>query len=388
MEKSIIQKLHDTAEEFGSIARKVNESSKKRKQHSENAIEHIHQSLEIGEKLDKDLDAVAKSNLKLRDQDTRVFNTCLNLKEILAKEKELISKLDGPASLNADTGKQMLAVIDEFSKTLDESIANLESIINSDNKIILLDRLIITRKKFQQESIKKLNKLAVISLEDAEKAINGSSSNLERGLQMVENYKQVKDLVDKKDKKALQSLAEEANRGWNIAVDVNTSSKSQFEFAEQVNKFTQELHDDSMAIRKLIEDKHHAFEQNLQTITVLTVNISLGFKKYLDIENMVESLEPGEDLETFNSLNAYIKIACQDIRYISALNYDMTDSIHLNNAIETKAVAMSKEELSHYDSIKSEVNAMTNATKYPVEGSGKNIDNGKILEEEIKKLIT
>lgn len=387
MQNSIIKKLHDTAEDFGNIARKVNESSKKRKQHSEKAIEHIHQSLEIGEKLDKDLDSVAKSNMKLRDQDTYVLNTCFNLKKITSKQKELLSKLEKSASLNADAGKQIHKIFDDFSSSLDEAIINLNSIIESDNKVTLLDRLIITRKKFQQESITKLNKLAVISLEDAEKAINGSSSNLERGLKMVDNYKKVKELADKKDINALKALAEEANRGWKIAVDVNTSSKSQFEFAEQVNKFTQELHDDSLAIRQIIDEKHHIFEQNLQTITVLTVNISLKFKNYLDIEKIIESIEPAKDLETFNSFNAYTKIACHDIRYLSALNYDMTDSIHLNNEIESKAVAMSKEELSHYDSIKSEVKAMTEATKYPVEGSGKNIENGKILEEEIKKLI-
>ena len=388
MENTIITKLHKTAEEFGKIAHNINNSSKKRKQHSEKALEHIHQSLDIGGKLDKDFDDVARSNIKLRDQDTYVLNTCLNLKVTINTQKNLIQALEKKNKIPADIKEEINKIIHDFDKSLDEAIDSAKNIIESDNNIVLMDKLLIVRKKAQQESIKKLHKLAAISLEDAEKAISGSSSNLDRGLVMVESFKNVKDLVDGKDREALEDLKNEANKGWNIAVKVNTSSKSQFEFAEQVNQFTEELHNDSITIRDLVEKKHHIFEQNLQTITVLTVNISLGFKNYLAMETILKGLEiDPENLETYNSLNAHIEIACRDIRDISALNYDMTDSIHLNNEIETKAFKLSQEELQHYDTIQQEVKTMTEATRYPVEGSGKNIENGKILEEEIKKLI-
>ena len=388
MENTIITKLHKTAEEFGKIAHNINNSSKKRKQHSEKALEHIHQSLDIGGKLDKDFDDVARSNIKLRDQDTYVLNTCLNLKVTINTQKNLIQALEKKNKIPADIKEEINKIIHDFDKSLDEAIDSAKNIIESDNNIVLMDKLLIVRKKAQQESIKKLHKLAAISLEDAEKAISGSSSNLDRGLVMVESFKNVKDLVDGKDREALEDLKNEANKGWNIAVKVNTSSKSQFEFAEQVNQFTEELHNDSITIRDLVEKKHHIFEQNLQTITVLTVNISLGFKNYLAMETILKGLEiDPENLETYNSLNAHIEITCRDIRDISALNYDMTDSIHLNNEIETKAFKLSQEELQHYDTIQQEVKTMTEATRYPVEGSGKNIENGKILEEEIKKLI-
>ena len=388
MENTIITKLHKTAEEFGKIAHNINNSSKKRKQHSEKALEHIHQSLDIGGKLDKDFDDVARSNIKLRDQDTYVLNTCLNLKVTINTQKNLIQALEKKNKIPADIKEEINKIIHDFDKSLDEAIDSAKNIIESDNNIVLMDKLLIVRKKAQQESIKKLHKLAAISLEDAEKAISGSSSNLDRGLVMVESFKNVKDLVDGKDREALEDLKNEANKGWNIAVKVNTSSKSQFEFAEQVNQFTEELHNDSITIRDLVEKKHHIFEQNLQTITVLTVNISLGFKNYLAMETILKGLEiDPENLETYNSLNAHIEITCRDIRDISALNYDMTDSIHLNNEIETKAFKLSQEELQHYDAIRQEVKTMTEATRYPVEGSGKNIENGKILEEEIKKLI-
>ena len=70
-----------------------------------------------------------------------------------------------------------------------------------------------------------------------------------------------------------------------------------------------------------------------------------------------------------------------------SLNYDMTESSHINNQIETKAVELTDDEIKIYDKIKDEAESMTEATRYPIEGSGKNIVNGKELEVLIKKLI-
>ncbi len=120
---------------------------------------------------------------------------------------------------------------------------------------------------------------------------------------------------------------------------------------------------------------------------MLTVTISMLFKNYLAMEEVMEGVEYNEASRSpFNALNILVKIACNDIRTVSALNYDMTDNIHLNNETETRAVTISREELGCYTDIKKEVEAMTEATRYPVEGSAKNIENGKILEAELKNL--
>ena len=109
----------------------------------------------------------------------------------------------------------------------------------------------------QNESIQKLKNLTVKILNDAEKAINGSSSNLDRGLKMVENLKDAGKYLKTNNKKELKKLKEESNAGWNIAADVNKSSRSQYKFAEKVNKFTQELYDDSTKISDIVLKKHH-----------------------------------------------------------------------------------------------------------------------------------
>jgi hypothetical protein len=65
----------------------------------------------------------------------------------------------------------------------------------------------------------------------------------------------------------------------------------------------------------------------------------------------------------------------------------MTDTSHLNNEIEDKSVKSTKKETEYYDQIRKEVAAMTEATAYPVEGSGRNIENGRQIEELLKSIL-
>lgn len=388
MDNKLIDTLKKIAEQFGTTAKKVNESSKLRKTHSENAIKYINLCQETGEELFKDIKSVGQSNKDLRKQDTVVRNTCIVLKANIERQKNLITSLKTKNIIQGETADKLLARINEFEEPLKNAIDNITSIIDKDNTLILLDNLLIFKKEKQQEKLTKLKKLADIAFEDAEKAIQGSSANLERGLSMVENFNKTDEVVAAKNREALKNLIDEANRGWNTATNVNLSSRSQYEFAEQVNRFTSQLFTESINIKDLVIEKHHVFEQNLQTITVLTVIISLKFLRFLSIEEIISEIE---ETASFNAeledLKAYINIACSDIRNIAALNYDMTDTSHLNNEIEDKSVKSTKKETEYYDQIRKEVAAMTEATAYPVEGSGRNIENGRQIEELLKSIL-
>jgi hypothetical protein len=388
MDNKLIDTLKKIAEQFGATAKKVNESSKLRKTHSENAIKYINLCQESGEELFKDIKSVGQSNKDLRKQDTVVRNTCIVLNANIERQKELITSLKNKNILPGETTDRLLAKIKEFEDPLKNAIDNITSIIDKDNILILLDNLLIFKKERQQEKLTKLKKLADMAFEDAEKAIQGSSANLERGLSMVENFNKADEVVAAKNREALKNLIDEAARGWNTATNVNLSSRSQYEFAEQVNRFTSQLFTESINIKDLVIEKHHVFEQNLQTITVLTVVISLKFLRYLSIEEIISEID---ETTSFNAeledLKAYITIACMDIRNIAALNYDMTDTSHLNNEIEDKSVKSTKKETEYYDQIRKEVAAMTEATAYPVEGSGKNIESGRQMEELLKSIL-
>jgi hypothetical protein len=388
MDLKIIDVLNSTADEFGKIARKVNESSKKRKSYSEEAINYIILCIEIEEILGKDIDFFYDANIKQRDQDTIVFNTCRILKANIDNQKQIINELQKKEFFSRETFDQLSIKIKEFSQTLDEALSSIQRIIEKDNQIILLDKVIKRRKKLQYDSILMLKDLTDTSLKDSEKAIEGSSSNLDRGLKMVERFKKTEKHINEKNIQELNNLINEANKGWNTATVVNKSSSTQFAFAEKVNKFTQQLYEDSIAIKDMIVQKHHEFEENLQMITVLTIILSIKFKKYLSIEEIISTVDVNNNFrDQVLNLLEYIKIACQDIREITNLNYDMTDSNNLNNVVEDKTVKLTKEEIEHFNNIKKEVELMTEATRYPVEGSSKNILNGQALEKNLKEII-
>ena len=376
------------ADEFGTIAKKVNESSKKRKVHAQNAKKLLNKSYEIWKKLSDDINLLSKLDIKQRDKDNIVSTTCDVLVDNVGEQKRLLSKLKSDKEVDKKLISQISKHITDFTKILKETLSLIQNIVESDNKIVLLDDILVMRKKFQQDSTKNLLKLTDKSIDEAQKAIEGSSSNLKRGLSMVNKISDIPKFIEKGNLKNIKTLSDEANLGWKIAEKVNKSSKVQVEFAERVNYFTKELHDDSVAIKEKIGDKHDIFEQNLQNITVLTVYLSVKFKKYLDIEKIVDKLKcERKNVDYLNNLKAYVKIACKDIKNISVLNYDMTDTTLINNETENKIIDVTKIEINCYNNIKKEVEDMTAATRYPMEGSNKNITNGKVLEKSLKEIM-
>ncbi len=391
MDNKALDRLNEIADEFGAIAKKVNESSQERKNHSEEAIKFIKKSLELGEILNNDVMQISEINKELRDQDNSVFNTCLLLKTIIDKQKVLLQSLLGEKIISEELVDEINEITDIFQESLNKALDIVQEVIVADNDIILMDDLIVTRKKFQRDCIQQLKELAFRSLEDAENAIKGSSSNLDRGLAMVERLKNVESLISEKNNYEIESLIKEAHEGWKIAEKVNKSSSSQLEFTEKVNLFTEQLHEDSIGIKNLVVEKHELFKNNLERITILTVILSLEFKTFLETKDIIDKIDMAQHYSIENRNNlinliSYMNIASNKIEHLASLNYDMTDRIHINADLESKSVELTSVELNYYESIKTEVNAMTEATRYPIEGSSQNIKNGQELENILKDL--
>lgn len=391
MNESIFADLNSKAEEFGSIENLVNESSRVRKKHSEESITLIKQSLEIGDILNHEFEIISRANKTMRDQDTMIQNYCHVLDSNIGRQKEIFGELNSSPFINQTVMSQMEEMASSLSKSLQKAIILLHMIIENDNEIILMDDLIINRKSIQRTSIDQLKKLAFRTLEDADSAIRGSSSNLKRGLKLVERLSEVKRHLDDRNSDEISKLIDEAHTGWNIAATVNRNSATQLLFAEQVNRFTGRLHADSDAIRDLVVEKHNLFSRNLELTRELTVILSLEIKDYLPAGGMLNDLcvtteLPPDTGRLAGNLASYATIACRDILFISNLNFDMTDSISLNADIEKKSVDLTRIELEYFDRIRNEVQCMTEATKYPIEGSERNIKNGKILENYLRQI--
>ncbi len=385
MDNLKIAKMSAIADDMSSIAEKVNESSRKRKQHSMNTLTAVAETIEIGKALESDFDKIYKADRDQSIKDNAIVLTCRILLSNLEKQKSMIAKLKNISGSNAETIQKITTLTEDFYKSLLEAFTTLELIIEKDSEILLSDKLLKMKKKFQLNSVKAMNNITIMVLEDAEKAINGSAKNLERGKKIAEKIKKTAELVENKDIVELENLAAEIEAAHSTATQVNASSKSQYEFAEQSNQFTKNLHDDSISIKEVVDKKHSLFEETLQHVTVLTVTISLKFKKYLEVERLFNSMEySNENRGILNELNVLSSIALEDLKHLIELNYNMTDLSHMNNEAEQTAVDLTEKEHKIYDSIKNEVEQMTKATAYPVEGSAKNMQN----TEELKKIIS
>ncbi len=392
MDENIFIDIHNKAEEFGSVELLVNESSRLRKKHSEESITLIRQSLEIGDILNHEFEIISRANHTMRDQDTSIQNYCHILDSNMVRQKEIISSLRENAYVNQTALRQMEEMVHNLSESAHKAIILLHMLIENDNEIILMDNLIINRKKFQRDSINRLKKLSFQTMEDADSAIRGSSSNLKRGLQLAERLADVKRHLEDGNRDVLNRLIDEAQMGWNIAAAVNRSSATQMLFAEQVGQFTTRLHEDSDAIRDLVIEKHKLFSRNLELSTELTVILSLEIKDYLPAGELANGLcadtsLPGEVRRLAGNLMSYATIACRDIRFVSNLNFDMTDSIRLNADIEKKSVDLTRTEMEYFERIRKEVQNMTEATRYPIEGSERNIENGKLIEKYLREIM-
>jgi len=387
--KEKIKVLKSMSVEFGEIAKKVNESSLKRKLHSKQALKYINTSFKIGSGLIHEIGKVADSDKKHRDQSSALLNICRILSTNIKNQNNVIQKLISKNSFSEKVCESLIEKNKNLSSYIEEAKENLQRIIKGYNKLVFMDEIILMYKSNQIEAIKKLEKLTSMSLRDAENAIVGSSENLERGLDFVKKFDDIESVICNENFSELKELEHEAHSGGQTASIVNESSKSQSLFAGSVKKFTEELHRDSLRIRGLIAAKHNIFEENLQFITVLTVVLSLKFKKYTDVQGIIEDLDYSDNLrDQMNELNVYIKTACFDIKTIAEMNYDMADTSHLHNELEDKTVDIAEKEIACYNTICREIEKMTEATAYPVQGSASNMENAYILETNIKEIIS
>jgi hypothetical protein len=380
--------LAGKADEFAHIAKKVNDSSQLRVRHSTLAIKFSKLSLDIGKILYKDMKKVAALNTAHRDQDSVTLNTCNILRLNLTEQREILSSLDKTSAVDSNIKNKLTSLIDGLEGSISEAEENLKSIILLDNRILYKDRLLLNKKKSQVQALTNLINLGKMLKADSKNAVKGSSENLERGKRLAEEFAKVKAHISKGDDDALKKLLADAALGRETAENVNKNSATQIAFAEKVRDFTRELLLDANEIRDIVNEKHLLFEENLQIITVLTVIIAMKFKNYLEAEKLISEMNfSGAEQSMIFRLRSLIKIALDDITFLTSISYDMTGTIQKNNEIEAKSVSMTSSEVDYFKKIGEEVELMTAATRYPVEGSAQNMAKAGELEKILREMI-
>jgi len=394
MSQNSFKKLHNISLNFGEIAKSVNASSLDRKEFTENAIAAIEELSETSDFFLKEVQVISKENLTLRNRHNQVLSSFNTLNLNVKKQHDILKQLKIKKGLNSLLLKQGVLNNKNLSDTLKQGKSFLEEIISNSNEIILMDKEIIVNKKRHLSSISKLRKSTQSIIKDAEKAIDGSKLNFDRGKALSKKLQNIESTFAKKDVQRIKDIIEEFKKGWKLAIKVNNSSQSQFDFAEEVYTFAKLLNESSEKIKKSVIEKHSLFTKNLDPLMQMAVLIAVDCFDYVTgSEELIEELMN----ETFstkpeiyhlrNDLYALIKIVTTEIESIAALNLDMTDSIDANSRLEEKAVQLTAREINLTTTITKEVEMMTEATRYPIEGSAKNIRNGMEVENTLKELL-
>jgi hypothetical protein len=387
----IISVLHSLTEEFIAIAHMVIESSDKRRIHTEEAIILLRQSTEIADVFNHEIEIIFRANKKVREQDNIVLNSCILLQSNVDKQNEIIDSLRQYQSFDNLSLLKLKELNSGLVEKFQKAFPLIHDIIKKDNEITLMDSLVIQRNSIQKESLQRLKRLAIKMLDDASSAIKGSSLNFEKGQNILSQIEGLASIIGSGDMEKLSMLIEDARSGWNNARMVNRSSVTQFEFADTVRRFTSNLHEDACAIKELVLKKHDITKIYHELIAEMTVILSLEFKIYNEASSVIEHMSVSqstnkEQRELISNLVAYVAIAVREIEFLANLNFDMTDNMNLNADLEIKSIALTNLEMEYFDQIRREVDEMTDATKYPIVGSAKNIENGKLIEQNLREL--
>ncbi|MCP4137098.1 MAG: hypothetical protein GY754_39380, partial [bacterium] len=382
MNAILLDKIQKTADEFAKIAKRVNVSSRLRTNHSREALLSITYLRSIGASLIDDLEYVAEKNIEQRDSDIDVKTSYENLRKEISALFKLLKESADKKSLKAAILRKIKTLYDDFKESTAGALTKLELILGRDEEIIEKDKEILALKGEQQKLLEKLQEDAQKSCNDAVKAVKGSQSNLDRGLKMVDNFNHLESSIENKNVNDLNKLLNDIQRGWMIADNVNISSMSQLEFAEKVYENTTKLHDESGKIEDLVIERHKFYAESLYIFADLTELLTSKFKKYSDFELLVEDLNLTSDTSSVAvNFVSQIKKITDIVNYILRKNHERINSSHYYADNEASTVDLTKEEARHFSKILEEIEFMTETTRYPIEGSNKNITNGQVLEQ-------
>jgi hypothetical protein len=389
-----LKKIQGNAADFENTAHLVNESSRQRKKYTGEAISCLDMVIDTGNTLLKEMKQISGQAVLLSNRHMEALNALIILKRNIHKQNSIIHSF----SENSSREKEIIDPLAALNRNLDGSVLKgislFEKLIDKTNDIILLDSQLLNLKKFQNKKNLLLKRLAQIALKDADKSIENSDANHQRGSDFIKSLSQINDLIKSSDRNGIEAIIGTAAAGRKSASMVNISSKAQFVFTDRVNLAANQLFTGSMRIREMIQEKYRSFNENLETVTEISILMSLELLDYLPAKALFKQML-ADDISSaagfppeMDDLSALVISACDDIESLSGLNFDMTENISMNSRLEASAIALTANEMESYNALKTAVEFMTEAARYPVEGSARNMDNAREIERGLKAVLS
>lgn len=381
-----IKQLADT---FWSNAQAVNNSTRMRRESGNRIIEYIDQACMTATTILEGVRQVVAADINWSSKNASIFGTSLNLRISSRYQKKYAKQILESQTQHRTQIERISSLIDELDAVLIRAEQYLQTIMKQEQEILVLDKLIEAKKKYQLQSIRTMQKLSAAINADTKIAETDSAENTERGQTLKEMAADIGSLLTEDDSGAVQAVLDEVEAGIRKAREVNTNSKTQSQFAEQVRLFVEEFMAASYEVQRIIQEKHELFEENLQNITVLTVIISFELKKYLEAEQIINSLSfEKENKNLFIDLMMLVDIASREIKGLTDLNLDMTEISHVNNENETRTVDSSSAEQVLYADLRDAIDRMTELTKEPIRLSEENIRIAEQIRDHVYSLLS
>jgi two-component system chemotaxis response regulator CheY len=356
-------------------ASRVNRATLLRKEKAEKIIEQVSQAVIFSTRIHDDILQVGAANVIWRNKHNTILSMCEVLGSNIDQQRECLKIIQKEGVLDPADLTRIDEYLTSIENSLKDALSCLKNILEMKNKILLLDKILELKKRYQLSSLKTLQKLARAIFADSENAEKGSLINYSRWTEFADSIDKIGVALEEKNIELLETFYGTIKKARVQTIDVINNSSSQYEFTEQVNCFVDKFYNESVSIKEVIDKKHVLFEQNLQNSTVLTVIISFEFKKYLELEKILNSISLSGDTQgvyaDFMILN---EIASDDVKYLTELNLDMTEISHITNENETKIVEITEDEIILFNTIKKLVAQMMEHTEIPISGAQSNLE--------------
>jgi methyl-accepting chemotaxis protein len=387
MNEILLNNIRNTAKDFADIAKRVNISSRLRTNHTREALACINHVISLGSFAIDDLDDISEKNDKKKEIDLKAKSTCNELNKEIGSLSQLIDDIKKSSSIKEDTNNKIMNIFEDINNSVLNAGENLDLIISNSEAIIKEDKEILKLKNTQQKLLQNLRDDTQKSYDDAIRAVKGSLSNLERGLQLVDYFEQIEIFIDNRNLDILNRLYNKTRKGWQIAESVNQSSRSQLEFAEKVYENTKKLYDESMHINNLVNSRHKHFEESTNTHNALfeiLTELTILLTELNTLSDLPDVKESGGKL--INKMTATVKeISDKTNQFINQIQDKMQYGYYSGD--ESNTIEITSEEIQYLDKIFEEIEFMTETTRYPIEGSNNNITNGQLLEQLLEQIF-
>ena len=389
---ALIARIAKLADDFEKTASMVNESSRQRKKYTEDSLGHLESMINAEVLFIKELKAGTRQGALLRGRHSAILNTCRTLLVNLSRQEEIMTQLKKGSVPQKENVKRMKNYNAALKASLGRACFLLESIIEKENRLSFLDSAIVSLKSSQIKKNQKLKIDSAAILEDTKAAIENSATNYRRGLEFVKKLKGIGRLTGTGDRAGIKKIIEMAIAGGTSARIVNRRSLTQFRFSDLFFKEVKLLHAEATLIRNKAREKYELFNFSLEEIAELAVVIAVELNDYVPVKEFFRNKGRGDTISSaeesvyVSELAASVDSACRDIKYLAGLNFDMSDNISMNSNLERKTLAVTEEEIELYRRLNISVEKMTEAARFPVDGSSRNIRNASEIEKALKKM--